>query len=270
MPTFDTRHIGPLVKDAISLSFGSLTTERKRTWLVEVGRQVRNAAFESSDDFPTIDVNDLLAALPGTDPDAVLLPPSKSLFGNTVGGITPYYYVGLICAFLRPAVSFEFGTFLGLSALTVALNTDPEARIYTVDLPDEFSGEDVSTLTMGDRRLVDKTAGIVGRAFRGHPLAHKIVQIRCNSLEVDVGAYCDKIDFAFVDGGHSYELVKSDTEKCLNRLAPGGVIVWDDYRWNLPGVSTYVQELRKTIPLRRLAGTQYVVYSDRLNGKGAV
>ncbi len=38
MPTFDTRHIGPLVKDAISLSFGSLTTERKRTWLVEVGR----------------------------------------------------------------------------------------------------------------------------------------------------------------------------------------------------------------------------------------
>jgi len=33
----------------------------------------------------------------------------------------------------------------------------------------------------------------------------------------------------FVDAGHTYRYVKSDTEKALKMLRPGGVILWHDY-----------------------------------------
>jgi len=192
------------------------------------------------------------------------MPPVGSVYGNAIGGIVPYYYVGALAAALRPKVSFEIGTYLGVSALTIALNTADDAKIFTVDLPDEFAESDLSTLTQGDRRLVMDTINTVGRALNEHSAGSKVQQIRCNSLELDVRRYTDQIDFAFIDGGHSYELVKNDTEKCLSVLAPGGVMMWDDYRWNLPGVSRYLDELRRTHALRRIGGTQYVCYSDRL------
>ena len=32
-----------------------------------------------------------------------------------------------------------------------------------------------------------------------------------------------------VDGGHSYEVAKSDTQNALRLVRNGGIIVWDDY-----------------------------------------
>jgi predicted O-methyltransferase YrrM len=183
---------------------------------------------------------------------------------------TPSYpneEIGALAAALKPRVSFEIGTYLGLSALTIALNTPEDATIYTVDLPEGFGEADLSTLTQGDKRLAMDTVQTVGRALVDHPAAEKVRQIRCNSTALDVGQYVDRIDLALIDGGHSYELVRNDTEKCLPHLAAGGMMVWDDYRWNLPGVSRYLRELQRKMPLRRIAGTQYVVYSERLAGR---
>jgi predicted O-methyltransferase YrrM len=192
------------------------------------------------------------------------MPPVSHLYGNTIGGIIPYYYVAAITAALKPKTTFEIGTYLGLSALTVALNAPEDAIVYTVDLPDEFEQGDLRTLSQGDKRLVMDAAGKIGRALADHPAAAKVRQIRCNTMDLDVSKYTREIDFAFIDGGHSYELVKNDTEKCLPYLKQGGLMMWDDYRWNLPGVSRFLGDLRKLKPLWRIANTQYVVYSDRL------
>jgi hypothetical protein len=66
-------------------------------------------------------------------------------------------------------------------------------------------------------------------------------------------------DLCFIDGGHSYECIKADTETALKILAPNGVIVWDDYAWFIDGVSQYLTELRNSLPLYRIAGSQLVI-----------
>ena len=39
----------------------------------------------------------------------------------------------------------------------------------------------------------------------------------------------EPFDFAFIDGGHSLETIKSDYEYIKNAISPGGTIVLDDY-----------------------------------------
>ena len=68
-------------------------------------------------------------------------------------------------------------------------------------------------------------------------------------------------DLCFIDGGHSYECIKADTETALKILSPNGVIVWDDFSWFTEGVSQYLKELRNTLPLYRIAGSQLVIYN---------
>lgn len=55
----------------------------------------------------------------------------------------------------------------------------------------------------------------------------------------------DGIRLLFVDGSHTYEGVKGDIEAWLPRVAPGGVVVFDDYFGTKPawGVRRAVDEL---------------------------
>ena len=80
-----------------------------------------------------------------------------------------------------------------------------------------------------------------------------VPKFRANSPEL-------RFDLVFIDGGHSYECIKADTETALKILAPNGVIVWDDYAWFTGGVSQYLTELRHSLPLYRIAGSQLVIW----------
>jgi predicted O-methyltransferase YrrM len=53
-----------------------------------------------------------------------------------------------------------------------------------------------------------------------------------------------KIDFVFLDGGHSYETVKNDLECCLEVVTKSnGVIMCDDYNFgHLPDVKIAIDE----------------------------
>ena len=44
-----------------------------------------------------------------------------------------------------------------------------------------------------------------------------------------------------MDAGHAYELVRSDSEKALEMVRPGGVILWHDYHYTHDGVYTLSQ-----------------------------
>ncbi len=41
----------------------------------------------------------------------------------------------------------------------------------------------------------------------------------------------------FIDGGHSKEVVASDTRKAFELIRPDGIVVWDDYSTSWPEVS---------------------------------
>lgn len=55
------------------------------------------------------------------------------------------------------------------------------------------------------------------------------------------------IDFVFLDGGHSYETVKSDLEILINKLKKNKIIICDDYDQVNYGVKKAVDELSKKV-----------------------
>ena len=78
-------------------------------------------------------------------------------------------------------------------------------------------------------------------------------------MTLNLRDHVQSADFVFIDGGHTYELVKRDTENALSIIAKGGMIVWDDYWWFCPGVVSYLNELSRRLFLRRIDGTNLVV-----------
>ena len=55
-----------------------------------------------------------------------------------------------------------------------------------------------------------------------------------------------KIDYVFLDGGHTYETVKNDLECCLDVVNTNGTIMCDDYNFgHLPDVKNAIDEFVK-------------------------
>ncbi len=96
------------------------------------------------------------------------------------------------------------------------------------------------------------------------PVASKVAQLFQDSATLDTTPYWHQMDLIFVDGGHSYSYVKNDSLKALEMVAPGGRIVWHDYRGarckETAGVYRYLNELHTTHPLQMLEGTSLVFY----------
>ena len=68
----------------------------------------------------------------------------------------------------------------------------------------------------------------MGKAFASQPEARRITQIYRDSAKYDFAEIGVSFDLIFIDGSHTYEYVKNDTEKTLPLLAPGGVMLWHD------------------------------------------
>ncbi|MEO8562051.1 MAG: hypothetical protein ABI601_08260 [bacterium] len=71
-----------------------------------------------------------------------------------------------------------------------------------------------------------------------------------------------------LDGSHAYSYVVSDSERAIELVAPGGLVLWHDYAGprHAPGVYRALNELSARLPLVRLEGTTLVAYrrpSDR-------
>ena len=60
-----------------------------------------------------------------------------------------------------------------------------------------------------------------------------------------------KIDYVFLDGGHTYETVKNDLECCLKVVQSNGTIMCDDYNFgHLPDVKKAIDEFVKNNKLK--------------------
>lgn len=255
----DSRHLLPAIRDAIALAYQGVLHRKKRKYMIDVGRSIRHAAFEMRDSMPVVELVDLNQFLGCAEDRELILPPVGLIHGAGLGFVGPYALLATIVGALQPRKILETGTFRGMGALAMALNA-PNAEIYTVDLPDEVGGEDAKTLSRGDKEWVRLSQGLKGAAFIGHPVESRIHQIWADSLTMDVRQFIDVADFCFIDGGHSYECIKADTENALKVLSPNGVIVWDDYNWFLEDVNRYLLELTRKLPLKRIFGSQFVIY----------
>ncbi|MGD0442481.1 MAG: class I SAM-dependent methyltransferase [Edaphobacter sp.] len=254
----DSRHVLPMFRDLVELATVRLANRKTRNHVVQLGRDVRQHAFDARDPFPVLEHRDLATFLGCNEPPEIILPPIDTISLSGLGFVVPYTLLATIVSALKPKKIFETGTFRGVSSLTMALNA-PDADLYTLDLPEDYSPADVETLSKGDKEWVRLSRTSTGFAFRNHPAAKRIHQLQGNSLTFTPPAVLSNTDLCLIDGGHSYECVKADTETALQILSPNGVIVWDDYAWFIDGVSQYLTELRNSLPLYRIAGSQLVI-----------
>jgi len=179
-----------------------------------------------------------------------------------------------LCHVLNPKAIFEIGTLRGYTALHLAMNSSPDCRIFTLDLPKNDLPKD--DLPKNDRRkdalpkneqrpkvrlrttLMDDLHSQmeVGEYyFRGTPHADRIQLLFGDSAAFDFSPHHGKIDLFFIDGAHSYDYVRSDTENALRCIRPGGVIAWHDFgRMGVNQVSKYIVELSQKLPIYSVPG----------------
>jgi predicted O-methyltransferase YrrM len=157
-----------------------------------------------------------------------------------------------ICKYKCPKRVFEIGTYTGSTTLSLAISSTETTQVYTLDLPNEFQKK----FTI---------PGVVGSAFQNTSVSSRIHQLWGDSRTFDFTPFLTNIDLVFIDGSHNYDVVCSDSENAFKLLTPGGVIIWDDYLWELrhpscAGVTRCLNELRKSKKCFLISGTRLAVY----------
>lgn len=191
------------------------------------------------------------------------------LVGGRVTGGTNTEEAWILAALARQSTRmFEFGTCSGRTAYLWALNSPAEAEVITLTLrPDQLdqyqaSAEDELQDTVNAWNESEFTQFM----YSGTEVEHKIRQLYGDSKRLDPAPYRDTCDVVFVDGSHAYSYVVNDTEKALQMLKPGGLLLWHDYRgpmWTR-GVYRALNELSDRLPIQRIEGTSLVVYQKPL------
>lgn len=136
--------------------------------------------------------------------------------------------IAQVAASRKPHRCFEIGTFDGRTTLNIAANMADDGHVFTLDLPPQDAEHTALSIAHGDESFIRKSES--GARFKGTELEGRITQLWGDSATFDYGPYKGTMDFVFVDGSHSYEYVKKDTETALTLLkSEGGVIFWHDY-----------------------------------------
>jgi hypothetical protein len=140
----------------------------------------------------------------------------------------------------QPKVILEIGTFMGATTRAMAENL-PECLIHTVDLPESYVPGSTAALPKDDFHLIQ--ARVVGRDYKNTPFASRITQHFADTAKWDFTAAAPAT-FFFIDGSHTYEYCKSDSEKCFQLCNGRGVFLWHDCDDSHPGVVRFLTEWR--------------------------
>jgi len=203
---------------------------------------------------PSVEITDLFPAVRGAESELVFRG-----FLRKPGNVS-YAEIHVMCvvAKVNEAKSiFEIGTFDGLTTLQLAINTPQDAGITTLDLKRDQVGHARLRLEQHDMEFIDKPN--IGDRYRKTEVEYKINQVYGDSATFDFSPFHNSIDFIFIDGSHHFEYVKSDSENAMKMLSENGVIIWHDFLgW--PGVTRYLLDLGKKMPLYHIKDTSLVIY----------
>jgi hypothetical protein len=146
----------------------------------------------------------------------------------------------------------EIGTFLGGGAYKLSKFIEKKhstKKLYVIDPFDPTL--DITTNTDGNAMntlYVNTINGYKGKTqleifseITGN--CKNIVILKCDSKNANIP--CEKLSFAFIDGNHSPEYVENDFYLVWNKLAPGGVVAFHDYKFDLPQTTNKIDDLIK-------------------------
>jgi predicted O-methyltransferase YrrM len=202
---------------------------------------------QAGNNIPDVCIEELFQSIHKNE---IVLKDLESKYGSMT--LEEIYNIALLVKYLNPEYVFEFGTFIGVTTLQMALNSGNTAKIFTLNL--SSTGENTK-YSIGnseeERSLPDLQPG---RRFERAGMHGKIRQLYGDSAQYDFTEYNGKMDLILVDASHEYEYVKSDTENSFNMLKQGGTLIWHDYP-NAPGVFKYLSELSVKLKIFHLKDT---------------
>jgi len=160
-------------------------------------------------------------------------------------GSTPFYdlvILASLCRMNKPLNIFEIGTFEGLSAVVFALNSLPDTRVYTLDLPSE-------------RTDIRRTE----RSFSANSIgcANQVTRLLGDSALFDFSPYEGKIDLFFIDGAHTEDYVALDTFNAFKCIRDNSLVIWHDCL--VPQVLKVLKLVAKYLPVKYIQGTNIAI-----------
>ena len=151
---------------------------------------------------------------------------------NKIVGMTSNYEAWIISSLSKVSKTiFEFGTCSGKTTYLMALNSPENAKIISLTLkPENLGNIEKNNLDnkISFRNIINESI-YKNFLFTGSKLENKIDVIFQNSLDFDETQYNNFFDLIFIDGGHTYSVVKSDTQKAFKMINKNGIILWHDY-----------------------------------------
>jgi hypothetical protein len=137
-----------------------------------------------------------------------------------------YVYRGL-----KPRRHLEFGTWEGFGVVACAESC--EAEIWTLNLPDgerTAQGRPVYAAAATGEAAVQTDAGdFIGHLYREAGYGSRVHQLLSDSIAWQPDMPEGFFDSVLIDGGHTAEVVVSDTDKAIALTHPGAIVMWHDF-----------------------------------------
>lgn len=160
---------------------------------------------------------------------------------------------------------FEFGTCSGKTTYLLALNSPENCKITTLTIKmDEKINMSHGESKSAYRNIFNESK-YEEFMFTNTEEENKIDVRFINSLNFDDKEFREKCDLIFIDGGHTYSIVKNDSEKAFNMISKNGYIFWHDYalgKRSAKDVVKYIHEVSKEKKLYSIKGTSLVFFKN--------
>ena len=203
---------------------------------------------DSGRGLPTIRVADILKKLEGDKPFVFHVTASHmaSISSDSTNTL-PNLLVGLVAAAVRPMYALEIGTGYGRSTCQIAAQLREKGSVVTIAPPIEWSDPQYRPAAQELTELHTFRDAGARFAWEGTVLEGRIELIRADSRTMDYAPLGRKFDFVFIDGSHTEDAVRKDTECIVPYLSEGAVVLWHDYGSSVlsHGVDKYLHQLSK-------------------------
>lgn len=237
-------------------------------------KKIKNFIFKSK--IKKIDITDIHKIFNLKEISKNLKGPKKDVIiqsfsitpNNNVVGMTSDQEAWIISSLSKISKNiFEFGTCSGKTTYLMGLNSNADTEITSVtlsknnvcDVSKQKEDNEVSYRNIINESIYSKFL------FSGEEVENKIKVIFQNSLKFNHQEYIGKMDLIFIDGGHTYSVVKNDSEKSFDMLSKNGIILWHDYvpgKQSAKDVVKYIHEISKNKKIFSINGTTLAYFKN--------
>ncbi len=149
----------------------------------------------------------------------------------------------------------------------MALNSPQNAKITTLTL----KPENLFDIKRGQFDNKKSFRNLINESiyekflFSNTPYENKINVIFENSLNFNEKNYLNFFDLIFIDGGHTYSIVKNDSEKSFKMLKQNGIILWHDFvpgKESAKNVVKYIHKISEKKNIFHIKNTSLCYYRN--------